>query len=103
MLLILFIGPKIAPEAENIGLFYYLAIIFYLIIIAILILPYLYLYKFANNITKAIYENQLSIMSIGFKNLKSYFKFNGIIMIIGIAALILYVVIAAIFFATISM
>lgn len=64
-----------------------------LIMIAIGFIPLFYLLQFANRMKKALAENQQSILNESFYNLKRYFRFLGIVVII---VLILYACIFAI-------
>ena len=68
-----------------------------LIMIAIGFIPLFYLLQFANRLKKALAANQQNVLNESFYNLKRYFRFLGIVVII---VLILYACIFA--FAIIS-
>lgn len=63
---------------------------FYLIFAALNFFPALYMYKFASKTREALYNNDTNTLTASFENLKSYFKFTGIVVIsvIGIYVLI---------------
>jgi len=56
--------------------------VFYLIIIAIMFLPVLYLYRFASKMQVALANDDQIVLNESFMNLKSHYKFYGIFMAI---------------------
>jgi hypothetical protein len=62
----------------------------------IMFFPTLFLYNFSTKIRKAFRNNDQSVLSESFKNLKSFFKFYGIIAIIGLSFYALAIVAAII-------
>lgn len=98
-LLIGFVG-SLTPIFGQIGIAPSMITIIYLTMAGIYFLPVYYLFNFGNNIKKGFAENDSNRLEIAFKNLKSHYKFIGIIMlvIIGIYVLgILGTILAAIF------
>jgi len=63
--------------------------ILYLILAGICFLIYLYLYRFAKGLKIAINSNDSAQLEKGFKNLKSYYKINAIIIIVVIGIYVL--------------
>ena len=64
----------------------------YFIVMALIsIIPVLYLYRFATKIKLALESDNQDVLSEGFRNLKSYYKFIGIIMaiIMGLYAILI--------------
>ena len=59
--------------------------VIYLLIAVFYFLYSFYLYKFASSTKKAVLFNSIADITIGFKNLKSFFKLWGIITIVAIA------------------
>lgn len=74
--------------------------IFYLIIAAINIIPIFYLFRFATNTKKALRSDNQIILSEAFENLKSHYKFIGILAALFIGFYVL-VIISSIFAAVI--
>ena len=66
---------------------------FYLITAAFILIPNLYLLKFANSAANSLRSGNENELTNAFSNLKSYYKFNGIVMaiVIGFYALILVI------------
>lgn len=64
--------------------------IFYILFALFMLMPLLYLFKFANNMQRALRQNDQVALSDSFQNLKSHYKFNGIFLavILGLYALI---------------
>jgi len=58
--------------------------IFYLVVAIIMVFPYLFLLRFANAMQTALKGNDQPNMITAFRNLKSFFKFVGIVTIIGL-------------------
>jgi hypothetical protein len=56
--------------------------IFYLLIALLYFFPVLYLYKFANNAKSALRDNNSENLTVAFENLKSHYKFVGILTLI---------------------
>lgn len=67
----------------------------YLAIGFIMVFPALYLYQYSKNITKAITENNPLSLEKAIQNMKSYWKFTGILTIIGIVLCIICIPIMA--------
>lgn len=63
--------------------------IFYLIFAAIYFFPVYYLYKFSNNMKKALEINDEDSLTAAFEMLKSHYKFIGILTIIGLSFYVL--------------
>mgnify|MGYP005990204839 CR=1 FL=1 len=57
----------------------------YLLMGALYFFPVLYLYRFADNMKKALANKDENILTEAFKNLKSHYKFVGILTIIMLA------------------
>ena len=72
---------------------------FYLLMALLYFFPSRYLYNFSDNISNALFNNDQDTLSTGFGNLKSNFKFWGILMICLIAFYILIIVGSIILFA----
>ena len=67
--------------------------IVYLIIAGIYFIPIYFLFQFGIKTKKAIAENDTDLLTFGLKKLKSHYKFIGIVMIIGFALNILFMLI----------
>lgn len=65
----------------------------YVLIALVYFFPCLYLLKFSNHMKTAMASDNQEQMTIAFRNLKSMFKFVGILTIIGIAIYILAIVV----------
>jgi len=67
--------------------------IIYFIMALVMVIPILYLYRFANNMQIALRRNNNRALTDSFKNLKSHYKFYGIFMavILGLYALMFVV------------
>ena len=63
--------------------------IFYIIMGIIMIFPALYLYRYAKNITNALTRNDSPSLENAIQNMKSYWKFTGILAIVCIALCII--------------
>ena len=70
--------------------------IFYLLLDLLLFFPTLYLFNFSSKMRKAQRNNDQLTLTDSFKNLKSYFKFHGILAIIIVAFYFLAIVAAVI-------
>lgn len=68
--------------------------IMYLGIALLLFFPTLYLYKFATKVKNAVRSNDQQALDISLKNLKSFFKFHGIVAIITLSFYVLALVFA---------
>jgi len=66
--------------------------VFYLIFSAVYFFPILYLFKFASNLKQALASNRTDKLTDAFENLKSHYKFVGILVIIGISLFVLLMV-----------
>lgn len=65
----------------------------YLITAAFILIPNLYLLKFANSAANSLRSGSENELTSAFSNLKSYYKFNGIVMaiVVGFYALMLVI------------
>ncbi|MBT8233751.1 MAG: hypothetical protein HKO66_12635 [Saprospiraceae bacterium] len=61
--------------------------VFYILLAALYIMPVLFLYRYASNMKVALENNNQQFLSDSFRNLKSHYKYIGILMAI---LLILY-------------
>ena len=66
--------------------------VFYLLIAALYFFPCLYLFKFSSQLQDAIRDHEQNKLQGSFKNLKSCFKFLGILTIISIAIYVLFII-----------
>jgi len=81
-----FMSPMLGEASELTGgLSAGFFMIYFLIVALIYFFPLLYLYRFAKNMQTAIAADDQASLAISFKNLKSCYKFLGILMIIGLA------------------
>ena len=69
-------------NAAAIGSFGGVITFFYMVIALIWLMPVLYLYRFSTKMLDALRSNDQHILNASFKNLKSCFRFMGIITII---------------------
>ena len=58
--------------------------IMYIFFAVIQFFPALFLFRFSNNLREAVYLNDQYLLNQSFKNLKKYFQFIGICILIGI-------------------
>ena len=65
----------------------------YILIAVVYFFPCLYLLRFSNHMKTALLSDNQEKMTIAFKNLKSMFKFLGILTIVGIAIYLLAIVV----------
>lgn len=65
----------------------------YIIIGVVYFFPVNYLYKFSQNIRKGVVFNEEYTLTMGFQNLKSLFKFIGIVTIVALAIYVLIIVV----------
>lgn len=68
----------------------------YILIALLYFFPVLYLFKFGNKTKAAFESNDTQALTEAFKNLKSHYKFVGILTIVGIGFYVLMIVIAVI-------
>ncbi len=73
-----FIGDDMMPTPFPLGIFGFL----YLIIAAVYFFPVFYLYKFATKAYEAVIGYNSNTLEVAVLNLKSYFKFIGILIIV---------------------
>ncbi|MBC7826964.1 MAG: hypothetical protein H7122_04405 [Chitinophagaceae bacterium] len=66
----------------------------YILIALIYFFPCLYLFNFSTKMQAALRSNQQDTLNTSFRNLKSCFKFLGILMIIGLCFWVLAIIIA---------
>lgn len=59
--------------------------IFYVILAVIMLFPLLFLLRFANKIRHALAGNDQDVLNTSFQNLKAYFRYIGIVTIVGLA------------------
>lgn len=62
---------------------------FYIVVVLLYFFPFLYLYNFSSKMREAIRSNDQQLLNISFRNLKSYFKFLGILTIICLAFVVI--------------
>ena len=72
-----------------------LAIVFYLLVAVLYFFPCLYLYRFSNRMRTALASESQSELNASFENLKSLFKFVGIMTIIILSIYVLIFLFAA--------
>ncbi len=65
--------------------------IIYIIMAIVMIFPALYLYRFSQRTTKALENHSTPLLEEAFLNMKSYWKFIGIVSIISIALCIIII------------
>lgn len=75
----------------------YLIGIIYILIAGLYFFPVLYLYKFSTNVKKSLKTNNLQGFNTATKNLKSHFKFIGILTIIALALYLPVIIAVSIF------
>jgi uncharacterized membrane protein len=63
--------------------------IMFLLFALLYFFPVLYLYKFASNAKEALNSNNTERLTVAFENLKSHYKFVGILTVIGLAFYVL--------------
>ena len=68
----------------------------YLLVALLLFFPTLYLFNFSSKIRKALAGNDQVLLTESFKNLKSFFKFHGVMAIIVISLYALVIIAAVI-------
>ena len=69
--------------------------LFYIVIALFYFFPVLYMYKFSRKMKSALYSNDTGELTESFKNLKSLFKFMGILAIVIISLYVLIFLFAA--------
>lgn len=87
-----FVGfPMQDMPTNGFGGMKYILMLLYLFLAGIYFFPTLYLYRFSRLVKEGIENNSTDLMTSGFENLKSCFKFMGVTMaiIIGFYALLL--------------
>jgi hypothetical protein len=73
--------------------------VFYLICALLYFFPVLYLYRFASNAKQALLANNTQQLTASFENLKSHYKYIGILMLIMLVFVLLFAGIAVIGFS----
>ncbi len=68
--------------------------VIYLLIAVLYFFPVLYLFKFASRMKHAVHSNNTDVMTSAFENLKSHYKFMGILTIVMISIYILVILFA---------
>jgi len=68
--------------------------VFFLVMAVFYFFPVLYLFKFASNAKNALNTNNTENLTTAFENLKSHYKFVGILTIIGISFYVIAIVIS---------
>ena len=66
--------------------------VFYLVIALLYLLPVLYLYKFSTKMETGLRYNNEDVVTESFRNLKSLFKFMGILTIVMMALYVLLII-----------
>lgn len=84
----------VSAMASGIGMLMMLAVV-YIGLTAVMILPSLYLIRFAGSTEKGLNSNKQGEFDYGIQNLKSLFKFGGIYTIVVIALYIVYIFVLA--------
>ena len=82
-------GAMASLGGATLGVIYLLAAVFYFF-------PVYYLYKFASNTKQAFANNNTAQLTASFENLKSHYKFMGILTIVGIVLWILMIIFVAV-------
>lgn len=77
------------PASEFAGSMSIILTIVYLIVAALYFFPCLYMYRFSTKMKKALEENNQDLLIASFENLKSCFKFMGIMTIVIISIYVL--------------
>ena len=77
-------------------------IIYYVLIALLYFFPCLYLFNFASKMQAAIRNNDQVYLNNSFKNLKSWFKFCGILAVIGLCIIAIGIIFAIVFAAGFS-
>lgn len=80
------------PASYSGGLVIVSALVF-LITAVIAFFPMLYMFRFASQMKTAIYGNDQESLNASFQNLKRYFRYVGIITIIGLALWVIWVLV----------
>lgn len=70
--------------------------VFIVIVSLLLFFPAYYLFSFSSKIKRALHNNDQPVLTDALKNLKSFFKFYGILLIILISFYVLAIVVAVI-------
>lgn len=70
--------------------------VIYLVIAVLYFFPVMYLFKFASNAKKALSSNNTEQLTASIENLKSHYKFIGILTIIGIVFYVVIFIVAII-------
>ncbi len=75
---------SMSSEFSNTGMPFPSALIsvFYLLMAGLMVMPIYYLYQFASKMQQALRTSNAQILTDSFKNLKSHYKFYGILMAI---------------------
>lgn len=68
--------------------------IIYLLMVILYFFPILYLYRFGSRVKKAFANNDLAMLTSSFENLKSHYKFVGILTIVMLSIYALFLIIA---------
>lgn len=74
--------------------------VFYIVVAVIMFFPLLFLLRFANRMRSALAGNDQEVLNGSFQNLKAYFRYLGVITIIGLAFYALTIIIAILGAAT---
>ena len=93
-----FAGTAMSSAFESVGggagMSGMLLTLIYLIIAIIYFFPCLYLFHFANKMQRALRQNDQFFLTDSFKNLKSCYKYMGILMIIVLSFYVIIIIIA---------
>jgi hypothetical protein len=89
------VGLSVFSSISHLGFPIGLFGLIYIFIAVLYFFPISYMYKFSTNITQGLKSNNQQSVNYGFKNLKSLFKFMGIltIVVLSIYALIIIVMV----------
>lgn len=78
-------------------------LIIYFLIAIIYLFPTTYLYRFSNKILNGIKYNNQNLVDGGFKNLKLFFQFTGILLIVVLSIYVLIIIFAIAFSSMLAM
>lgn len=74
--------------------------VMYVVVAVVAFFPILFMLRFANNMKKALAANDQNALNTSFQNLKIYFRYLGVITIIGLVLMALTIVLGVLTAAT---
>ncbi len=94
--------PNLMPHYNTVlpNMFFPMMGLLYILMAALYFFPSLYMYRFASKAKKALVNNTQEELNESFRNLKKWFKFIGIMIIIGICSYIVMIPVFAILSVT---